>query len=349
MLGEYAAGYGPNDLPAAGWDEWDVASATRSGFDYDLHDENGSVQHYGRSPADYLINVLAAKAGEFIASAARDGKPYALVVAPPAPGPVIAPAPRLKNTFPQLGAPRGPAFGRLPSHPPAWLATLPPLSGADLLRLDADYERRVEAVQSLDLLVRHIGRAVHAGPSADNTYVVVSSDSAYHEGEHRLLSGSGTAFDTDIRAPLIVRGPDVAPNATVDALASSIDLAPTFEGLAGVRPTTGSDGTSLTPLLQGTVPAGWQQAALIEQPAGALQQPARSGRPPGFLAVRTADSLYVSYAGGDDEYYNLADDPAEVHNLAATASAGQLGRLRATLAALRSCSGTTRCQAAAAR
>ena len=223
------------------------------------------------------------------------------------------------------------------------------MSGADLLRLDADYERRVEVAQSFDLLVRRIGRAVYASRGADNTYVVVSSDSAYHEGEHRLLSGTGTAFDTDIRAPLVVRGPGVAPNATVDALASSIDLASTFEDFAGVSPATDSDGTSLTPLLTGTVPPGWQQAVLVEQPASALTQPARSGHPPNFAAVRTATSLYVSYAGGGQEYYNLANDPGELHNLAATASAAQLGRARATLAALRACSGTVSCQAAAAR
>jgi hypothetical protein len=157
----------------------------------------------------------------------------------------VAPSPRDAGTFPQLGAPHGPAFGRLPSDPPTWSAGLPPLSGTDLLTLDRDYERRVEAVQSLDRLVRHVGHVLHGGPAVDNTYVVVSSSGGYHDGEHRLLPGSGTAFDTDIRVPLVLRGPAVVANATVDAMASSVDLAPTFEAIAGARPSGVPDGSSL--------------------------------------------------------------------------------------------------------
>jgi arylsulfatase A-like enzyme len=346
IMGEDVPGYGPGGPPAPGWDEWDVTSGSASGFGFDL-DENGTVQHFGRGPGNYVTDVLAAKAGEFISSATQAGAPFLLVVAPTAPGPAVAPPPRDAGTFPQLGAPHGPAFGRLPSDPPTWSAGLPPLSGTDLLTLDRDYERRVEAVQSLDRLVRHVGHVLQGGPAADNTYVVVSSSGGYHDGEHRLLPGSGTAFDTDIRVPLVVRGPAVVANATVDAMASSIDLAPTFEAIAGATPSSAPDGSSLVPLLHGTVPTDWQQAVLVEQRVPPAQ-PRRAGAPPGFTAVRTADTAYVNYTRDGAEYYNIADDPDEVHNMSGSASAGELADQRATLTALANCTGAAQCQAAAA-
>ena len=52
---------------------------------------------------------------------------------------------------------------------------------------------------------------------ARNTYIVFSSDNGLHMGEHRLRPGKLTAFDTDIRVPLIVTGPGVPAGRTVDA------------------------------------------------------------------------------------------------------------------------------------
>ena len=80
---------------------------------------------------------------------------------------------------------------------------------------------------------------------AENTYIVFSSDNGYHMGEYRLLPGKQTAFDTDIHVPLIVSGPGVPAGRTVSQLASNIDLAPTFETLAGLKVRNSIDGHSL--------------------------------------------------------------------------------------------------------
>ena len=52
---------------------------------------------------------------------------------------------------------------------------------------------------------------------AQNTYFVFSSDNGYHMGERRLLSGKQTAWDHDVRVPLVVAGPGVPAGATVGA------------------------------------------------------------------------------------------------------------------------------------
>src|SRR5205823_4789559 len=72
------------------------------------------------------------------------------------------------------------------------------------------------------------------------------------------------AFDTDIRVPLIIAGPGIRPGMRIDALADNVDLAPTFEQLAGHTVSSSIDGRSLVPLLEGRAPSGWRSAVLVE-------------------------------------------------------------------------------------
>ena len=72
-----------------------------------------------------------------------------------------------------------------------------------------------------------------------------SSDNGYHLGQHRLARGKQTAFDTDIRVPLIVAGPGVPQGRVVSQVAQNVDLYPTFVQLAGATPDAPVDGHSL--------------------------------------------------------------------------------------------------------
>jgi arylsulfatase A-like enzyme len=83
-------------------------------------------------------------------------------------------------------------------------------------------------------------------------------------GEHRLNPGKQTAFDTDVRVPLVLAGPGIRAGATVTQPAENIDLRPTFGDLAGVGTPADVDGHSLRPLLAGAAPAAWRSAALVE-------------------------------------------------------------------------------------
>jgi len=70
----------------------------------------------------------------------------------------------------------------------------------------------------------------------------------------------------------------------------------------------------------------------------------RAGADGVYEAVRTANALYVRYAGGAQEYYDTAADPYELDNLAAK---GVPADLRNALSALESCHTGTACWAAA--
>lgn len=354
LFGKYLNGYQPGDAVPPGWDEWDVAGDAYREYDYALN-QNGIEVDHGHTPRDYLTDVLSNRADLFVDSAARSGRPFALEVSTFAPHRPATPAPRDVGTFPSARAPRGPAWDTLPTDPPAWLAKRRPLSAADIGLIDRVYRKRVESVQAVDDLVGHLETRLRKDHELHRTYFVFSSDNGFHTGQYRLLPGKQTAFDTDIHVPLVVVGPGVPRGRTVSASTSSVDLAPTFERIAGIRPPQHVDGVSLLPLAHGAaVPPDWQRAVLIEHHGPDYDrrdpdyQAHQAGNPTSYEAIRTAGALYVEYADGQREYYDTRTDPDELHNLAASAPASTLGRLHRTLQALAHCHGTRQCRAAAA-
>jgi N-acetylglucosamine-6-sulfatase len=188
-----------------------------------------------------------------------------------------------------------------------------------------------------------------------STYVVFSSDNGYHMGEHMLFAGKQTAFDSDIRVPLIVVGPGVPAGVTVDAIAENIDLCPTFAEIAGVVAPPTTDGHSLLGLLGGGAATDWREAALIEHRGPELAPPEPGdpdeellgGDPPNsYEALRTANAVCVEYQDGETEYYDLTTDPDELDNTASTLSAAQVDSFHGTIVSIRNCHDSDSCWAA---
>ena len=141
------------------------------------------------------------------------------------------------HRFDAVEAPRTPAFDRSDTvgNPP-WLDLLHPSTPTRFTRSIAPSGARVRAVQAVDRMIGRLRQQLVTDGLADNTYFVFSSDNGLHMGEHRLKTGKMTAFDTDIKVPLIIDGPGISPGTSISALAENIDLAPTFEALAGLEP-----------------------------------------------------------------------------------------------------------------
>ena len=110
---------------------------------------------------------------------------------------------------------------------PAWRTNPPGLTAE---RAEAALRARAQMVQSID---RMLGRILDAVD--DNTFVVLTSDNGFHLGQHGLDVGKGTPYDSDVHVPLLVVGPGVRPGERA-ALTTNLDLAPTLEDLAGLRP-----------------------------------------------------------------------------------------------------------------
>jgi N-acetylglucosamine-6-sulfatase len=355
MMGKYLNGYEPSATLGGstpyvppGWSEWDVAGDGYPEFDYTLN-ENGNVVRYGHQPGDYLTDVLAGRGTDFIDRAAADGKPFMLELAPFAPHAPFTPAPRDRADFQQLTAPRTPAFGAANANPPRWLRGQSPLSPRKTAKIDREFRRRAQSVEAVDDMIGRIEAELAARGLTQSTYIVFSSDNGFHMGEHRLMPGKLTAFDSDIRVPLIVAGPGVPAGQVVDRLAENVDLAPTFAALGGAAMPPTVDGRSLVDLIHGAPAADWRSAVLVEHQhpaddsADPDRAPAHSGNPDTYEALRTADGLYVEYADGEREYYDLASDPFELVNIAPLLPPARLAALHAALLAARDCHGAAAC------
>jgi arylsulfatase A-like enzyme len=352
MLGKYLNGYLlANHPPAPGWTSWAVAGHAYSEFRYSLN-QDGRVVQYGDKPADYLTDVLSGLSVDFIKQA--HGAPFFIEIATFAPHAPYTPAPRDANALPGVRAPRSPAFNAAPdASAPRWLTAHPQLTAADMAAIDRDFRKRAQSVQAVDAMVGELQAAVAAAGETNNTYFVFSSDNGYHMGEHRLMPGKMTAFDSDIHVPLIVTGPGVPAGLVVREITANVDLCPTFTELGGAVPPASIDGRSLVAFLHGQKAGPWRNAALVEHrgphdDATDPDAPAlRSGNPTTYEALRGLTSLYVEYADGEREYHDLAKDPDELRNTYSLLSSAEQASLQAALNAMKSCHDARSCRAAA--
>jgi N-acetylglucosamine-6-sulfatase len=367
LMGKYLNQYAPGRIRTVlgrpyvppGWTDWTVAGNGYRGFGYGLA-RTVRVVHHGFSARDYLTNVLARQGLDFMGQSVAEGSPFMLNLWTFAPHSPAIPAPGDARRFPTLTAPRDASFdeGDL-SDKPAWLRDHRALTDAEIARIDETFRDRVRAVQAVDRMIGRLQRRLRALGVARNTYIVFSSDNGYHLGQHRLTPGKLTAYDPDVRVPLIVVGPGVPAGRTVDAMTENTDLCPTFAELAGAPAPPKADGHSLVPLLRddGSAPAAaaaadWRDAVLIEHHGNVDlfgdpdAPPAGSGNPPSYEALRSRDTLYVEYADGERELYDLAADPFQLHNLADEVPPERLATLSSQLATMANCHGPAQCWAA---
>jgi len=344
MMGKYLNGYMPQrDGVPMGWSEWAVAGNGYANFNYVLN-ENGVL----RLPGPHLTDEISILGRKFIA--ANADRPFFLELAAFSPhGPYVPPV-RYNNAFADISYPKGPAYDARPdASAPAWLKAIPALTDKEKASMAATFQRRLQSDKGIDDMIGALRTQLVSLGIADKTYVIFTSDNGFHMGEYSLRSGKLTPFDTDIRVPLVVVGPQVAPGGIVDHLAGNVDLAPTFAAIAKAPKLAEADGRSLLPLLTGTDPGAWRSSILVEhhQVRGASDNPdaaaKNGGDPPTYAALRTRTGLYVEYVTGEVSYYDLAPDPHQQINIAASLPKDRLAALHAALIANTACHGPGAC------
>ncbi|MEA2168833.1 MAG: N-acetylglucosamine-6-sulfatase, partial [Solirubrobacteraceae bacterium] len=346
LFGKSLNGYKAyRDPPFPGFSDW---AATASGYrqvDYTLNVDGVPVQ-YGHSRSEFLNRVLENKGRRFIRTSAAAGQPFMLEISSFSPHAPFAYEREDADRYPYVLAPRGSAFGQANRNPPAWLAGHPPFTQAQRERLDRNYRKRIRSVLSVNRLLLGLRKEVRASGVADRTFVIFSSDNGFHVGQHRLLLGKQTAFDHDIRVPLVAAGPGIPPGSVTSVLAQNTDLRPTFEALGGLTPSADVDGMNLIPWMQNPALGGGRPFALIEHKRETRKTRAdpdvqnyKQGDPPDYDALRLPDATYVEYVTGEREYYDLVTDPDELDNVYATLPDEYKAQLAAKLAQLRTCTG----------
>ena len=347
LFGKYLNEYPATERPASaryvppGWDAWGVPTSrgdSYTGYDYVLN-SNGRLVRYGSKPTDFLNDVITTKATDFIRTAPEGFFVELSTYNPHKPSPVAV---RNKATHVATVAPRTPNYNQFGANEPSWLRAVPAIPAWKQTRLDRLWRQRAQSAESVADSVDSVLATLAATGRADDTLVVVTSDNGYHVGTHRLTKGKRTAFREDTVVPLVVIGPGVTPGTRIDAMTSTIDLAPTFTGLVGAQAPAWVDGRSLTDIIAtGQVPATWRQATLSESlgTSGPGDPDYQASAPPQYTSLRTPDWLFVVYRDGERELYDLKADPFEMNNIIATADTALVASLYSQLQALRVCAG----------
>jgi N-acetylglucosamine-6-sulfatase len=194
----------------------------------------------------------------------------------------------------------------------------------------------LRSMLAVDDLIGRLIDSLRYSRKLSNTYIVFTSDNGFSMGEHRRAKGKWSAYEENMRVPLIVRGPDVPEGGVRQHMVLNNDLAPTFAQLGRVSAPKFVDGRSFVPLLRSgpPPPSNWRSAFLEEAAKWAASS--RYKRP-AFKAVRTTNHLWVEFASGERELYNLDKDPFELQSRHQTAPDSLTGHLASRLDRLRDC------------
>lgn len=302
LIGKYLNQYNSLYIPP-GWDEW-VAFGSQPGyFDFALN-ENGQQFFYG--DGEYSTDVLAQKAVDFIAGS--NGQPFFLYWSSWAPHLPATPAGRHNGYHANLPPWRPPNYYEANvSDKPAWVQALSPNPPATL---DSTRIKQLDSLLAVDEGVGAILQAVEDAGQGEQTLVVFLSDNGFSWGEHRWSLKKRAVYEENLRIPMVIRYPGVAPAGVgEDRFVLTIDLAPTIIEIAGLDvPAGATDGLSLLPLLNGTV-TSWREDFVVEfwQNVNVV---------PPYFALHTQEWKYVEYATAELELYDLFNDPYELENLA---------------------------------
>lgn len=338
---------GVDDSPRPGFDYWFSLQGQGYYFDPDVNENGRRFKAEG-----YTTDLFNERAVRFVRQE-RD-RPFLLVVAHKAVHPNIfqnadgsvtdfggaenfTPAPRHAELYADREIPRRPNAASYGKDKPALqrpiegVEPLGPTTGTD----DAVIRNRLRMLAAADEGLGQLLAALEETGQLDNTVVIATSDHGYFYGEHGLDRERRLAYEEAIRVPLLVRYPPlVKAGAEIDAMVTSVDLAPTILQLTGTAIPADLHGRSLVPLLQGQQPTDWRRSVLIEYFSDKVM--ARIANM-GYKAARTERWKYIQYTelDGMNELYDLENDPYEMHNLAADpASAKALAEMKAELETL---------------
>jgi N-acetylglucosamine-6-sulfatase len=352
MVGKYLNGYGITDprLIPQGWTQWDALTGGTEQHRYGFKlNENGKVRHYGRKPSNYIDYILDSKVNALLKQWTISPKPFFIYYNPNNPHGEAGtpywstrdpePAPQYLGAFGDITAPHPPNFDEADvSDKPEQIRDTPLLSDAQLADIDRRYRGRLESLLSVDDEVKRIFGLVRKYGDKRKTFFIFTSDNGLEMGAHRI-EFKNFLYEEGERVPLIIRGPGFPQGVTREQLAANIDLAPTITSLTGVQPGRVMDGIPLLPLAQNPA-EGANRDILFESPDI------------GTYGIRRGPWKYNLWNNGDEELYNLDDDPYELTNLLYD-PLGPIGptpqelavasELKARLLQLKTCNGTS-CQ-----
>jgi arylsulfatase A-like enzyme len=319
------------------------------------------VEYFGSADqADYQIDVTNEIADDSVRRMAAEDDPFFLYYAPVAahregdfesiggvrtgrPEPDPRPPERYEDSFDDVDLPQDPSFNEADvSDKPETVSGRDPLDEETIEDLTATHRGQLGSLLAADDGVGEIMRTLRRAGELDDTLIVYTTDQGFFQGQHRIAFDKYIPYEPAIHVPLAMAGPGIPRGEVIDEPAYNHDLAPTILDAVGAEPGREQDGVSLLPTMRGDdVP---ERALLLEALAPAL--PYEIGnevfdRQLPFHGVRTPNWKYIDWSSGDEELYDLREDPYELENLAAKpAYADEKERMSALADDLRGCAGS---------
>ncbi len=176
------------------------------------------------------------------------------------------------------------------------------------------YKRYCETLLGVDESVGAILSYLEQEGLDKSTMIIYMGDNGFSFGEHGLID-KRQFYEESAKVPFLVRCPEVLKGGqTINRMIQNIDVAPTVLELAGVKKPTQMQGMSILPILKGENPR-WRDRIFYEYywEYSFPQTPTMHG-------VRTDRYKYIRYHGiwDTNEFYDLQEDPYEMHNLIAS-------------------------------
>jgi arylsulfatase A-like enzyme len=205
---------------------------------------------------------------------------------------------------------------RINEHqPPSFLSQVAPQI------IEADCQSRITQLQALQTVDRGITQIISTLKEEDiynNTTIIFMSDNGYLFGEHRLR-GKVSLYEEAIRVPAGISSPHISKG-IVDStnFFLNIDLAPTILSLCQAQtPEKWTfDGIDMSQTIKKQSPSE-RQFFFVDALRDVLDpqrfDPSLSNRVSSW-GIRTHQFKYVEYVTGEQEFYNLSQDPNELES-----------------------------------
>jgi len=180
-------------------------------------------------------------------------------------------------------------------------------SEAGLRRQIADYYSMISGVDAnVGRILDHLRQNAGGRP----TLVIFMSDNGWFNGEHQLVRKGPMLYEELVRTPLLFWMPGTVPAGRRCAqLVSALDLFPTLAAVGGVTLAEKPSGYDIWPLARGAE-TDVRDAVFLQF----YEKGSTAGVEP-MLGIVTARFKYTRYMhGGDEELYDLEQDPLELRS-----------------------------------
>jgi len=291
--------------------------AGRLGFDfwqaYNFHEDFNNYWYYEDTPekiysGKYETDTIIGQTISYIEKHKNGNKPFLVVAAPHPPH-----TPWRTDHLPEGYLDKIPSARDLfqPPNVPQDHNPVPPEQWRMYLAMAKNFD------DNLGRLMDYLDRS---GVGQD-TILVSTADHGEMGGSHGR-GGKMVPYAESTNIPLIMRWPGKIPAGVVsDALYTPMDHLPTLCGLAGIDAPSEADGEDLSKIVRGQA-RSLRDTVLMGNYSSHWDFFQTGTSFPEWRGVHTDRYTYVKWLAGQEELYDNLEDPFQMRNLAAEASAG---------------------------